>query len=1140
MADGRVEYEIRADDSKLDEDLKKSEEKMQKSAEKTAEKQKAVEEKSVENTKKANKEKVQAVENSDNKIEEHNKKSQESITETAKKEGQKVVNANKENAAEIVDNSEKAAQKIEKSVSSAADESGKSVESMKNKSVSAAQIIGKAFAAVVTATAAVGTAAVKSSIDAESSFAKVKTLLSGGNANGYYNQLMDLSNQTGVSFENLSESMYQALSAGVSEDKAVDFVKSSVSLAKGGFTETATAIDVVTTALNAYGLAAEDAAHVQDVLITTQNKGKTTVDELAHSMGQIIPTAKSVGVSLDQLGAMYATVTANGVATSEATTYMNSMLNELASSSTTASKALSEAASGKSFKQLMSEGESVAEIIARIDSYAKQSGKSMTDMFGSVEAAKAAQILVDNSGKFVDNLDAMVNSSGAAEEAAATMMDTLGEKINVLVANGKNLLTELGNELAPIISDAIDEIMANLPEIKETIKTIAHDVIENVGDIAETITGIIKTCWELRDVILAAVVAFTAFKAAIAIGNLISAVVYSIQSFTTATKAATTAQAAFNAVGAANPFTVILGVISAAVGAITVFAATVQDGSDKIKSFSADVSALADNSKKLVNDAESLSSLIDQYKKVSDSTSDAKTKSEELAKIQDTLNETYGKSANQIDLVNGEYEEQLELLQNLNEQERIRSLNQVQNDLAEARNKLQEAGHQQVRVNLEFDDDSADELNNVFKKLQDKYNTDAITAFDFSSLKKKGNLSVAELFFNSEDINQQIEFLTEMKEAILATGEANGVMADSYNQVYDLLDTLLKLKDNVITLEEAEARLNGTNMVTKESTDNLSDSISSASTVTDSFATSTKSAAQTVSDLTAEMNELSAAFAEQNESGQLSIDTTLKLIDKGYDACLIIDRETGAVRLNAEAYRDLASAKIEAEEAAVKEAKASLDSMYNKKIESAYMTGDVVNGQKLQAEYNAKIKEYDTKLALYDKIRSGIGNVVTGTYSSSTPGGVKKDTTSSSSSGKSSSSTSGSSSSSGSSGSGGNLISITSYIPTIWDSETETNKKLRKSSGLTNISKSGQLVSINGGAESNVSTKSSKAVGGSASAYETTLADVVKAVNGLKKSQDEMKITVTSILQCDKRTLAKVTAEGINEITKATGKSPLQ
>ncbi len=80
-------------------------------------------------------------------------------------------------------------------------------------------------------------------------------------------------------------------------------------LAKGGFTDGAKAVDVLTTAINAYGLEASDATRVSDLLITTQNLGKTTVDELASSMGTVIPVANASNFSIEELSASYAQLT---------------------------------------------------------------------------------------------------------------------------------------------------------------------------------------------------------------------------------------------------------------------------------------------------------------------------------------------------------------------------------------------------------------------------------------------------------------------------------------------------------------------------------------------------------------------------------------------------------------------------------------------------------------------------------------------------------------------------------------------------------------------------------------------------------------------------------------------------------------
>ena len=97
-------------------------------------------------------------------------------------------------------------------------------------------------------------------------------------------------------------------------------------LAKGGFTDGAKAVDVLTTAINGYGLQAEDATRVSDLLITTQNLGKTTVDELASSMGPVIKMADNANFSIGELSAAYALMTKNGIATAESGTYLKQML----------------------------------------------------------------------------------------------------------------------------------------------------------------------------------------------------------------------------------------------------------------------------------------------------------------------------------------------------------------------------------------------------------------------------------------------------------------------------------------------------------------------------------------------------------------------------------------------------------------------------------------------------------------------------------------------------------------------------------------------------------------------------------------------------------------------------------------------
>ena len=368
--------------------------------------------------------------------------------------------------------------------------------------------------------------AVSGAMSNETAFAKASTLLSGNDLEKYSDGLKEISNRTGAFYTDLAESMYSALSAGVDQEHVLEFVENSVKLSKGGFTQTATAIDIVTTALNAYDMEMENATHVQDVLITTQNKGKTTVDELAHNMGKIIPTAKSVNVEFDQLGAMYATVTANGVATAEATTYLNSMINELGSSGSTAEKAMMAAAEGtelqgKKFVEISALGYDVTDVLMLMSDEAAKSGQSLSDMFSSSEASKAANILMSNMEGFKQNIEAMADSAGAAATAADTMMDTTTEKVQIAKTQIDNLTTSIAQSLLPVIGEAAEEISDVLSEgdIKETAK--------DIGDFASgTLTVLLKNIKLIGSAVSGVTAGVVAFKTA----NVLTKVISSWQS----------------------------------------------------------------------------------------------------------------------------------------------------------------------------------------------------------------------------------------------------------------------------------------------------------------------------------------------------------------------------------------------------------------------------------------------------------------------------------------------------------------------------------------------------------------------------------------------------------------------------------
>ena len=280
-------------------------------------------------------------------------------------------------------------------------------------------------------------------------------------------EIMKLSNTTGIAASQIADDVYNAISAGQQTGDAVNFVSYSTKLAKAGFAESAQTLDVLTTILNAYGMEAEEVSKVSDMLVQTQNKGKVSVGELSSVMGKIIPTANANNVALEQLCAGYAIMTSKGIAAAETTTYMNSMLNELSKSGTTAEKTL-RATTGKSFKELMTEGKSLGEVIQILQQEAEKSGKSLNDMFGSAEAGKAAVSLLSGGVEgFNEQVAGMVDSVGATEEAFAKMDQTTEAKMQKAKNSIANLGIVLGQNLLPIVGNLADKVAAVVVKVSE-------------------------------------------------------------------------------------------------------------------------------------------------------------------------------------------------------------------------------------------------------------------------------------------------------------------------------------------------------------------------------------------------------------------------------------------------------------------------------------------------------------------------------------------------------------------------------------------------------------------------------------------------------------------------------------------------
>lgn len=300
-------------------------------------------------------------------------------------------------------------------------------------------------------------------------------------------QVLALSRDVGRLPEEVIPALYQSLSAGVPPDNVFGFMETAHKAALGGVTELETAVDGITSVINAYGTDVISAAEASDLMFTAVRLGKTNFDELSRSLFNVNPIASALGVQFGDVTAALANMTAQGVPTKVATTQLRQLMVELSKSGGEAATAFEEMA-GSSFQDFIAEGGNVADALEIMQAAADKQGVALQDMFGSVEAGAAALALGgENIDSYRASLEEMANSTGATQAAADTMNESFARVVEVLQAQFKTALIEVGDALAPLV----ETVGTWLVEMGEKAIPIVVGAFESFVDIVETVTEVV-------------------------------------------------------------------------------------------------------------------------------------------------------------------------------------------------------------------------------------------------------------------------------------------------------------------------------------------------------------------------------------------------------------------------------------------------------------------------------------------------------------------------------------------------------------------------------------------------------------------------------------------------------------------------
>lgn len=369
----------------------------------------------------------------------------------------------------------------------------------------AAKALGKAAvvgtAAAFTAVTAASGMAVKGAVDFQAQMKNVGTLLDGdvnAKLEKYSGQLMKVSNDTGIASSDLTDGLYQVVSAFGESAENVKQLEIAAKAAKAGNATTTDSVNLLSSVTKAYGdTSAKAMQKASDLAFMTVKLGQTSFPELAASMGGAIAMGSQLGVSQEALYGVMATLTGVTGNTAEVSTQLEGVLAGFLSPTDSLSKALKQM--GYSSGAAALEAEGLEGVITKLKDQVGGSSLDLANLFSDKSAKQAVLGLTgDLADTWHEKTEAMVQASGATETAFATQQGSVKAMAQKIKNFGQNMLTSVGEKALPYIEGALQKLMDRMPEFEAAMSGIA----DKVGPGIEKLGGVLADVWSVWQPVL--------------------------------------------------------------------------------------------------------------------------------------------------------------------------------------------------------------------------------------------------------------------------------------------------------------------------------------------------------------------------------------------------------------------------------------------------------------------------------------------------------------------------------------------------------------------------------------------------------------------------------------------------------------
>lgn len=379
-----------------------------------------------------------------------------------------------------------------------------------------------------------GTAAVKTTSDFESAMSKVSAIsgATGSDLDALNQKAQEMGAKTKFSATESAEAFTYMAMAGWKTEDMLQGIDGIMALAAADGLDLATTSDIVTDALTAFGLSADDSGHFADVLAAAASNANTNVSLLGESFKYAAPVAGALGYSAEDTAIALGLMANAGIKGSQGGTALRSSLSRLIKPTDDAAALMEQY--GLSMTNADGSMKSLGEVMEMLRtkmgglSEAEQAQAAAT-LFGQ-EAMSGMLAVINASDSDYEKLtSAIYGADGAAQQMADTMLDNLSGQLTLLKSALEGLAIQFGEILMPYIKqfvqwlqNLVQKLQEMTPEQKEqivkwaTFAAAIGPVLLAVGKLVTGIGNVISVFGKLKTAIPAVEGALVAVKGAIA------------------------------------------------------------------------------------------------------------------------------------------------------------------------------------------------------------------------------------------------------------------------------------------------------------------------------------------------------------------------------------------------------------------------------------------------------------------------------------------------------------------------------------------------------------------------------------------------------------------------------------------------